>query len=160
MTRNRIRTLSLALLLAWGFTSPVGAGNAIEVDMLDRGEDGEARVFAPDVVFIEPGDRVQFEPVDLGHDVRSLDALRPEGAESFSGFRNAPLGVQFKEEGVHVYECEAHRDRGMVGVVVVGDPSVNLEDIEAAMEDAEDLSDNGRERLSDMLARVRENSQS
>lgn len=144
----------LAAVTGFVLAQPAHAEPAAEVEMLDRGPDGDARVFEPDVVHIDPGESVYFKATDLGHDVESLDSLRPEDAESFTGYRNAPLEVTFEAEGVHVYHCESHKEKGMVGVVVVGDPSVNLDEIKSEMEDSEALSDQGRARLAGMLDEV------
>ena len=96
-----------------------------EVKMLNRGEAG-AMVFEPAFLRIAPGDTVTFVPTDRSHNAESLKDMTPVGAEPFKGKMNAPVTVTFETEGVYGYKCLPHYAMGMVGVVVVGDPAVNL----------------------------------
>ena len=122
-----------------------------EVRLLDKGADGTAKVFEPDIMRIEPGGTVEFVAWDFGHDLISVDGLLPAGAPPFSGYKNADTSVNFEVEGVHVYQCAAHKAVGMVGLVVVGDPSVNLDDVISQFQSNEALSEDAKARLSVLL---------
>ncbi len=142
-----------ALILA-----PAGlaqASDSIEVKMLDKGPNGQPKVFDPAFLQIEPGQTVEFVAWDFGHDLESVDGLIPEGAEPFDAPKNAGTTVTFQREGVYVYRCAAHKLIGMVGVIVVGDPSPNLDAVLAAYPKNETLSDGVRERLAGLLAQAK-----
>jgi len=154
MTAKQLAVAAVGALASAALLTPPAHAGSVEVEMLDRGPDGTPKVFRPAVVQIEPGDTVEFVAADFGHDLESLQALRPEGAEPFQAPKNAGAEVTFETEGVHVYHCAAHKTMGMVGVVVVGDPTVNLGDVRQAAQASDKLSAKGKQRLARMLDRV------
>ncbi len=83
--------------------------------------------YSPEVVFIQPEDRVIWTNM-VGHDTQSIDELMPEGAEPFQLVLGQNGSVTFNVEGVYIYKCNPHFALGMVGAVVVGQPS-NLDDV-------------------------------
>lgn len=107
-----------------------GAGMAaaadVEVQMLNKGESG-VMVFEPAFVHVEPGDTVHFIATDKSHDVQSVKGMLPEGVEPFKGKLNESFDLTVTEEGVYGVKCTPHFPMGMVALVVVGDPSSNLE---------------------------------
>jgi len=82
----------------------------------------EARQYNPDVLYIQPGDTVQFVNM-TSHDSQSVEGLIPEGAEPW----HSPMGQNFSltlnVEGIYGYVCNPHIGFGMVGVIVVGNPT-------------------------------------
>ena len=127
-TQFMAATAALALALA----AAGGAGAAEhEVRMLNKGEQG-IMVFEPQVLRIAPGDAVRFVPADKGHNAETLKGMAPEGAAPFKGKMNEELTVTFDAPGVYGYQCRPHYGMGMVGLVVVGDGSPNLEAAKAA----------------------------
>lgn len=128
---------------------------SVEVKMLDRDSNGNPKVFRPAVTEIEPGDTVEFVATDFGHDLESLQALRPKGAAPFQAPKNAGATVTFEKEGIHVYHCAAHKTMGMVGVIVVGDATVNLAEVRQKASKVDALSAQGKERLARMLNKVK-----
>ena len=103
-------------------TIPAGE---FEVNMLNQGADG-AMVFEPSVLKIAVGDTVTFKPANPGHNSASIDGMIPPGANSWDGGMSQEVKVTFTEEGTYVYQCTPHLMMAMVGVIVVGDASVNL----------------------------------
>ena len=97
-----------------------------QVKMLNKGAKG-VMVFEPDLVKIQPGDSVTFISANPGHDAMSVPGMLPEGAEPFEGQLSKDVTVTFTVPGVYGIKCKPHFVMGMVGVVVVGDPSSNLE---------------------------------
>jgi pseudoazurin len=97
-----------------------------QVKMLNKGAKG-VMVFEPDLVKIEPGDTVTFLSTDPGHDAMSIPNMLPEGAEPFQGQLGKDVTVTFTQPGVYGIKCKPHYVMGMVALVVVGDPSPNLE---------------------------------
>jgi pseudoazurin len=87
--------------------------------------------FEPNFLRIKPGDSVHFVAKDKGHDVISIPGMVPDGAEPFKGEMNKDITVTFTKPGVYGVECQPHYSMGMVGLIVVGDPSSNLEKAKA-----------------------------
>ncbi len=111
----------------------IGAGAAsaaeVEVHMLNKGATG-SMVFEPALVKIAPGDSVHFVATDKSHDVVSIDGMLPEGGQPFEGKVSEDLTVTFTAPGIYGYKCKPHYGMGMVGLVVVGEPT-NREAVEA-----------------------------
>jgi len=99
--------------------------------MLNKGESG-VMVFEPAFVQVQPGDTVHFVPTDKSHDVESVKGMLPEGVEPFKGKMNEAFDLTVTTEGVYGVKCTPHLPMGMVALVVVGDPSSNLEAAKAA----------------------------
>jgi pseudoazurin len=109
-----------------------GAANAaeVEVKMLNKGAEG-VMVFEPAFVKINPGDTVKFVASDKGHNVETIDAMVPEGGQKFVGKINEELAITFDKPGVYGYKCKPHYGMGMVGMIVVGEPT-NVDQAKAA----------------------------
>lgn len=89
----------------------------------------EARIFNPDVIYIQPGDSVKFVNM-TSHDTQSVEGLIPEGAEHWASGMGNNVTYALDVEGVYAYVCLPHIGFGMMGAIVVGEP-VN---IDAAMD--------------------------
>jgi pseudoazurin len=76
----------------------------------------------------------------------------PDGAEAFKGEFNQAISVTFETEGVYGYKCLPHYVLGMVGVVVVGDPSANVEAAKAVKQRGK-----ASKVMAELLARVETN---
>ncbi|MFH0351590.1 MAG: plastocyanin/azurin family copper-binding protein [Chromatiales bacterium] len=83
--------------------------------------------FEPAVAFVKPGDTVRFSTM-AGHDTVTIDGMIPEGAQGWKSAMGEDLAVTLDKEGAYVYKCSPHVALGMLGVVVVGEPT-NLEQI-------------------------------
>lgn len=129
-----VRTALLGFAVAVAATAGVQA-KTVEVEMLNQA-DGQVMVFKPAVVKIEPGDTVRFVATDPSHNAQSMPKMTPDGGTSFNVPFNQTKEITFETEGVHGYKCLPHYAMGMVGLVVVGDPSVNLEQAKAAADSA------------------------
>ena len=101
-----------------------------EVQMLNKGEDGR-NVFEPAVLKIAVGDTVKFVPTDKGHNSLSLDGMVPDGGDEWKGKLNKEIEVTFNADGTFGYQCQPHYATGMVGLILVGDASVNFEEAKA-----------------------------
>lgn len=120
-----MKTLLLAAAALAVAILPATAAD-VQVKMLNKGAKG-MMVFEPDLVKIQPGDTVTFVATDPGHDAQSVPGMLPEGAQPFEGKIGKDLTVTFTQPGVYGVKCKPHYVMGMVGVVVVGDPSSNLD---------------------------------
>ena len=114
---KKITTLLTLFLL----TMPAIAEQHI-VKMLNSGKDG-MMVFEPAVLSVNVGDTVKFEATDMAHN--SASVLTPAGATPWNGEMSKDISVTFNAEGVYVYECTPHAMMAMVGVIKVGNASVN-----------------------------------
>ena len=94
--------------------------------MLNKGEAG-IMVFEPAFLEVAPGDTVHFRAVDKGHNAASIDGMVPDGGATWKGGLSKDVEVTFDVEGVYGVRCVPHYPMGMVALIVVGDPSVNLE---------------------------------
>jgi len=90
---------------------------------------GQATSFSPNILFINPGDTVQWENMTI-HDSVSMEGLIPEGAEPWVFKLGQNGAVTLTEEGVYIYKCNPHYPLGMVAAIIVGKP-VNIEQVQA-----------------------------
>ena len=121
-----------------------------EVNMLNQGADG-VMVFEPSVLKISVGDTVTFKPTNPGHNSASIAGMIPTGANSWDGGMSQEVKVTFTEEGTYVYQCTPHLMMAMVGVIAVGDASVNLSAIKEAASDKKSEFMMSAQRLDEYL---------
>ncbi len=108
-----------AILLSLAASSAFAAD--FEVKMLNKGSDGQAMVFEPSFLRVQPGDTVTFLATDKSHQVESVKDFIPEGAEHFKGKLNEEVKVTLTVPGAYAIKCIPHLGMGMVGLIVVGD---------------------------------------
>lgn len=104
------------------------------IDMLNVDpEDRRSRMlFKPAILRIQAGDGAKFGAADRGHNAQSIDGMIPEGAEPFRGRINEEIEVTFDVQGTYGYICQPHATMGMIGFVLVGDFTGNLEAVRTA----------------------------
>jgi pseudoazurin len=90
----------------------------------------EARRFVADILYVQPGDTVGWVNM-TSHNTVSIDGLIPEGAEPWRSDMGQNLQLTLEIEGVYAYVCEPHLGFGMVGLIIVGEPT-NLEAVREA----------------------------
>jgi pseudoazurin len=90
---------------------------------------GQATSFSPNILFINPGDTVQWTNMTI-HDSVSMEGLIPDGAEPWVFKLGQNGAVTLTEEGVYIYLCNPHYPLGMVAAIIVGKP-VNIEQVQA-----------------------------
>lgn len=122
----KLQILLSAAVLAFAIPAAVFAEDH-EVQMLNRGEDGQMMVFEPAFLQIAPGDTVTFLPTQPSHNAESILTMMPEGGETFRGAMNQEVSVTYTTEGVYGVKCLPHYGLGMVAVIQVGDDTSNLE---------------------------------
>ena len=125
------KSLSLITVAALTVITSYAFGEDFEVTMLNQGTDG-VMVFEPSVLKISVGDTVTFKPTNPGHNSASIAGMIPTGAEAWDGGMSQDVKVTFTEEGTYVYQCTPHLMMAMVGVIAVGDASVNLSKVKDA----------------------------
>jgi pseudoazurin len=97
------------------------------VNMVNKDTAGRIMQFEPAFLKVVPGDTVHFVGVDKGHDTESLAGGIPEGAEPWKSKLSQDFDVTFTVEGLYAFKCTPHFALGMVGLIQVGDSTVNLE---------------------------------
>jgi len=115
-----IRKLTTGLALAALLGSSAFA-ETFEVQMLNKGSNGERMVFEPSFVQAAPGDTIKFIATDRGHNAETAKGMIPEGSEGFKGKINEEIEVTLETEGVYGVICKPHYAMGMVMTVAVGD---------------------------------------
>jgi pseudoazurin len=127
--RNALKTAIAAIALAGFATAPALAAD-FEVHMLNKGVAG-TMVFEPAFVQAQPGDTVTFIPTDKGHNVEAIKDMLPEGVEIFKSKINETYVLTVDVPGVYGVKCTPHFAMGMVGLIIVGEDTSNLEAIKA-----------------------------
>ena len=96
------------------------------IEMLNkRGK--EKMLYGQDVVKIDVGQTITWTPASKGHNVQFVSV--PEGVEKVKSKLSKEFSYTFEQEGVYLYVCTPHASMGMIGVVVVGDSDVNLDEV-------------------------------
>jgi pseudoazurin len=112
----------------------------------------EARIFKPAIIYIQPGDTVRWTNM-TSHN--AVTYVAPEGSAGFGEKGQMPGGsfsVTPDKEGIYGYACEPHVGFGMVGVVVVGNATKEVQ--EAAVKQADETLQGPFRRLLGSIKKV------
>ena len=120
----KIILTSVAYLLFSSFA--IAADQTVE--MLNR-LNKESMVFEPKIVRVNVGDTVLWKATDKGHNVEFIKKGVPEGVGKFKSKYNKDTEYKFETPGIYAYWCTPHKNMGMIGFVVVGEDTSNLEQI-------------------------------
>lgn len=115
--------------VVWFASGAAAFGAEHTVEMLNKGADGERMVFVPSVIHAEPGDTIRFISTDKSHNSESIKGAIPEGAEPWKTKLNKDAEITVSAPGIYAYKCSPHFGMGMVGVIVVGGSTENLEEV-------------------------------
>ncbi len=124
----RFIVLGFTALLSDAVTAIAGETHVVEMRNANPDDSNDANVFTPPILKIDTGDSVLFKVIDNGHNSASKRGVIPEGAEPWNGGMDEEIEITFTVEGTYGYICLPHYQMGMVGLILVGDYSVNLED--------------------------------
>ena len=116
---------------------------------------GEMMVFEPPVLKINAGDTVKWVNANPGHNSVSIDEMIPPGGSSWNGGMNEEIVVKFDVEGTYGYKCTPHYILGMVGLIIVGDSSVNLEQAKSFAIAEESKFATNKSRFSDYFSTLK-----
>ena len=85
-------------------------------------------VYSQELVKIDAGQSVEWVPTDKGHNVEIL-----AGPDGFEIPKKTKLGeavnMKFTVPGIYLYQCSPHAAMGMIGIVVVGGDTSNMDAI-------------------------------
>lgn len=115
-------------------TQPVTPPVTHEIQMYSKDpEDPKKRnVFKPDIVRANPGDTIRFVAAQKGHNSALDKNMAPDGVELWKSKISKDFEITVTQDGTYGYFCTPHRTLGMVGLILVGDPSANYEAAKAA----------------------------
>ena len=116
--RSMLPCISGLVLGSLGVAVPVSAGEFVVV--------AGAREFKPAILYVAPGDSVQFSKM-ISHNSVSVPELIPDGAENWSSPLGENISLSMEVPGIYAYVCQPHIGFGMVGLIVVG--GISPEDI-------------------------------
>ena len=95
------------------------------IEMLNkRGK--EKMLYGQDVVRVDVGQTITWTPDSKGHNVQFVSV--PEGVEKVKSKLSKEFSYTFEQEGVYLYVCTPHASMGMIGMVIVGESDVNLDE--------------------------------
>ena len=96
------------------------------IEMLNkRGK--EKMLYGQDVVRVDVGQTITWTPDSKGHNVQFVSV--PEGVEKVKSKLSKEFSYTFEQEGVYLYVCTPHASMGMIGMVIVGESDVNLDEV-------------------------------
>ena len=96
------------------------------IEMLNkRGK--EKMLYGQDVAKIDVGQTITWTPDSEGHNVQFVSV--PEGVEKVKSKLSKEFSYTFEQEGVYLYVCTPHASMGMIGMVIVGESDVNLDEV-------------------------------
>ena len=121
--------IRLFTVLFFMFTSSAYAVD-MTIDMLNKNADGERMVYSTEVAKVAIGDTVTWLPASKGHNVHFISA--PDGVELVKSKMNKEFSFTFEKEGIYLYQCTPHKSMGMIGLVVVGENTDNLDSVKKA----------------------------
>ena len=103
------------------------AGN-VDVEMLNKRDDGAKMVYSLDIVDVEVGDTVTWKPTSKGHNVEFIAG--PDSAKLPKKSKlNKEVVHSFEVPGVYLYQCTPHKSMGMIALIVVGGDTSNKDAI-------------------------------
>ena len=86
------------------------------------------RSFSIEIAKINVGQTIEWLPTAKGHNVEfrlGPDAAKLPKKSSFS----KPISIKFDTPGTYFYWCTPHKNSGMIGLVVVGGDTSNIDKI-------------------------------
>ena len=96
------------------------------IEMLNkRGK--EKMLYGQDVAKIDVGQTITWTPDSKGHNVQFVSV--PDGVEKVKSKLSKEFSYTFEQEGVYLYVCTPHASMGMIGMVIVGESDVNLDEV-------------------------------
>tara|TARA_B100000989_G_scaffold298919_1_gene291075 strand:+ start:5815 stop:6246 length:432 start_codon:yes stop_codon:yes gene_type:complete len=117
----------LSLALIFFATSSYSAD--VTIEMLNKNKETKQRmVYSQELVKIEIGQTIKWVPTAKGHNVEMLAG--PDGYELPKKTKlNDEVTIKFDVPGIYLYQCSPHAALGMIGIVVVGGDTSNMETV-------------------------------
>ncbi len=124
--------LGLALFISAIAAPALAETHIVKLYTYDAAHPDKTDFFDPPLIRIAKGDTVLFQATQPGHNAAFKKGMLPEGAPEWIGPMDRDYEVTFDVDGTYGYLCSPHYSVGMVGLVLVGDYKVNLEEARKA----------------------------
>ena len=124
-----MKKLFLALFFVMFSTNTFAAD--VTIEMLNKNKETKKRmVYSQELVKIDVGQSVEWVPTDKGHNVEMLAG--PDGYDLPKKTKlNKPVSMTFSVPGIYLYQCSPHAALGMIGLIVVGGDTSNMDAIKS-----------------------------
>ena len=122
-----MKNLLLAILLVFLSSNVLSAD--ITIEMLNKNKETKQRmVYSKELVKIEIGQSIEWVPTDKGHNVEIL--VGPDGYDLPKKTKlSKAVNITFTEPGIYLYQCSPHAAMAMIGIIVVGGDTSNIEGV-------------------------------
>ena len=125
MKGKEMKKILLSLALVFFTTNAFSAD--VTIEMLNKNKETKQRmVYSKELVKIDVGQTIKWIPTAKGHNVEMLSG--PDGYELPKKTKlNDEVSIKFDTPGIYLYQCSPHAALGMIGIVVVGGDTSNME---------------------------------
>ena len=119
----------LFLTLFFVMFSATGFAADVTIEMLNKNKETKKRmVYSQELVKIDAGQSIEWLPTAKGHNVEMLAG--PDGYDLPKKTKlNEPVNMTFTVPGIYLYQCSPHAAMGMIGIIVVGGDTSNMDAI-------------------------------
>tara|TARA_B100000242_G_C42846124_1_gene392941 strand:+ start:187 stop:618 length:432 start_codon:yes stop_codon:yes gene_type:complete len=122
-----MKKIFLTLFFALFSTSAFSAD--VTIEMLNKNKETKKRmVYSQELVKIDAGQSIEWVPTAKGHNVEMLAG--PDGYDLPKKTKlNETVNMTFTVPGIYLYQCSPHAAMGMIGIIVVGGDTSNMDAI-------------------------------
>ena len=121
--------MKLFTVMAILFISTSASAADMTIEMLNKDADGNKMVFSEEIARVDIGDIITWIPTTKGHNVEMISSPNDMKLKSKNG---KEVKISFDKAGIYYYWCTPHKGMGMIGLVVVGNNTSNIDQIAKA----------------------------
>ena len=121
--------MKLSTVIAILFISTFASAADMTIEMLNKDADGNKMVFSEEIARVDIGDIITWIPTTKGHNVEMISSPNDMKLKSKNG---KEVKISFYQAGIYYYWCTPHKGMGMIGLVVVGNDTSNIDQIAKA----------------------------
>lgn len=121
--------MKLFKVMAILFISTSASAADMTIEMLNKDADGNKMVFSEEIARVDIGDIITWIPTTKGHNVEMISSPNDMKLKSKNG---KEVKISFDKAGIYYYWCTPHKGMGMIGLVVVGNDTSNIDQIAKA----------------------------
>ena len=121
--------MKLFTVIATLFISTSASAADMTIEMLNKDADGNKMVFSEEIARVDIGDIITWIPTTKGHNVEMISSPNDMKLKSKNGKK---VKISFDKAGIYYYWCTPHKGMGMIGLVVVGNDTSNIDQIAKA----------------------------
>ena len=121
--------MKLFTVIATLLISTSASAADMTIEMLNKDADGNKMVFSEEIARVDIGDIITWIPTTKGHNVEMISSPNDMKLKSKNG---KEVKISFDKAGIYYYWCTPHKGMGMIGLVVVGNDTSNIDQIAKA----------------------------